>query len=215
MRSQKLKDIYYASIGKLSIFPYFWHKARHPSKFYGAFVNIGCGPKNVAGMINIDGNILYKKDIWLDVTLGLPFPDSSLKGIYVSHVLEHFSPKQLRNLLAEFYRVLQPGGGVRIVVPSLEYAVQAYQEGQGERFSDWPEKYTSLGGRLNNFLLCANQHRLMFDFDFLAEFLRGAGFPEILRIGPLCSQIFGSEHLQQEADPALLKTSLYVEAIKK
>jgi predicted SAM-dependent methyltransferase len=215
MRSQKLKDIYYASVGKLSIFPYYLHKVRHSSKFRGAYVNIGCGPKYVPGMINIDGNIFSKKDIWLDVTLGLPFPACSLKGIYVSHVLEHFSARQLRNLLAEFYRLLQNEGGVRIVVPSLEYAVRAYEEGRKERFSDWPERYTSLGGRFNNFLLCANQHRIIFDFEFLAEFLAEAGFPEIYRTGPLRSQIFSSEHLEWEKDPALLEGSLYVEAIKK
>jgi predicted SAM-dependent methyltransferase len=214
MRSQKLKDIYYASIGKLSIFPYYWHKVRHSSKFYGAYVNIGCGPKYVAGMINIDGNIFYKKDIWLDVTLGLPFPDSSLKGVYVSHVLEHFSPEQLRNLLAEFYRVLQPGGGVRIVVPSLEYAVRAYQEGEGKRFPDWPEKYTSLGGRLNNFLLCSNQHRLMFDFSFLEELLKEARFSRIYREVASHSSYFGEDHLQFESDPSIIDSSLFVEAIK-
>ena len=215
MKSQKLKDIYYASIGKLSIFLYYWHKVKHPSTFYGAYVNVGCGPKYIDGMINIDGNIFYKKDIWLDVTLGLPFPNCSVKGIYVSHLLEHFSTKQLRKLLAEFYRVLQPRGGVRIVVPSLEYAVRAYQDGQGEKFSDWPENYVSLGGRFNNFLLCSNQHRMIFDFEFLAEFLVEARFPQIHRTGPLRSQIFPIEHLQWETDPSLLESSLYVEAIKK
>jgi hypothetical protein len=54
----------------------------------------------------------------------------------------------------------------------------------------------------------------MFDFGFLAEFLREAGFLEILRKTAFCSQIFSTEYLQKEMDPALLKTSLYVEAIK-
>jgi len=214
MRSQKLKDIYYASIGKLSIFPYFWHKARHPSKFYGAYVNIGCGPKYVAGMINIDGNILYKKDIWLDVTLGLPFPDSSLKGVYVSHVLEHFSPQQLRNLLAEFYRVLQPGAGVRIVVPSLEYAVQAYLSGDGSGLPDWPENFRSPGGRFNNFMLCQNQHRAMLDYSFLMELLKGCDFSRVYREQANRSYYFLRDHMQFESDPSIIDSSLFVEAIK-
>jgi len=214
MRSQKLKDIYYASIGKLSIFSYFWHKTRHPSKFYGAYVNIGCGPKYVAGMINLDGNILYKKDIWLDVTLGLPFPDSSLKGIYVSHVLEHFSPKQLRNLLAEFYWVLQPGGGVRIVVPSLEYAIQAYLSGDGSGLPDWPESFRSPGGRFNNFMLCQNQHRAMLDYSFLTELLKGCSFSRVYREQANRSDYFPSDHLKFESDPSIIESSLFVEAIK-
>jgi predicted SAM-dependent methyltransferase len=214
MRSQKLKDIYYASIGKLSIIPYFWHKTRHPSKFYGAYVNIGCGPKYVAGMINIDGNIFCKKDIWLDVTLGLPFPDSSLKGVYVSHVLEHFSPQQLRNLLAEFYRVLQPGGGVRIVVPSLEYAIQVYLSGDGSGLPDWPENFRSPGGRFNNFMLCQNQHRAMLDYSFLMELLKGCGFSRVYREQANRSDYFSRDHLQFESDPSIIDCSLFVEAIK-
>jgi len=214
MKSQKLKDIYYASIGKLSIFPYLWQKTRHPSKFYGAYVNIGCGPKYVAGMINIDGNILCKKDIWLDVTLGLPFPDASLKGIYVSHLLEHFSVQQLRNLLAEFFRVLQPGGGIRIVVPSLEYAIQAYLSGDGSVFPDWPESFRSPGGRFNNFMLCQNQHRVMLDYSFLTELLKGCGFSQVYREQATRSNYFSRDHMQFESDPAIKDSSLFVEAIK-
>ena len=214
MISQQVKNLYFVSLAKFSILSFYWWKITHGSAGEGGYINIGCGPKYLEGMINVDGNLFCKKDLWLDVTLGLPFPDSSLKGVYVSHVLEHFSPQKLRNLLAEFYRALQPGGGVRIVVPSLEYAVRAYQEGRGKRFPDWPEKYTSIGGRLNNFLLCANQHRLMFDFSFLEELLKEAGFSRIYREVASHSSYFGEDHLKFESDPSIMDSSLFVEAIK-
>jgi len=214
MISQQVKNLYFVSLAKFSILSFYWWKMTRGAAGEGGYINIGCGPKYLEGMINVDGNLFRKKDLWLDVTLGLPFPDSSLKGVYVSHVLEHFSPKQLRNLLAEFYRVLQPGGGVRIVVPSLEYAVRAYQEGQGKRFPDWPEKYTSLGGRFNNFLLCSTQHKVMFDFGFLEELLRGCGFSRIYREQANRSDYFSRDHLQFESDPSIIDSSLFVEAIK-
>jgi len=40
--------------------------------------------------------------------------------VYTSHTLEHVYPHQVPIALAEFHRVLKPGGTVLIVVPNLE-----------------------------------------------------------------------------------------------
>ncbi len=90
MKSQIIKDLYYASFGKLSLLPYCRARWFARRQFENALVNIGCGPKYIEGMINVDGNIFQKKDLWLDVTLGLPFLNDSIRGIYASHVMEHF-----------------------------------------------------------------------------------------------------------------------------
>ena len=50
------------------------------------------------------------------------------------------------------------------------------QEGDAEKLPGWPDTYGSIGGRFNNFMLCKNQHRTMFDFTFLEELLKEAGF---------------------------------------
>ena len=186
------------------------HKRNHAD----AYVNIGCGTKYVPGMVNIDGNLFRKKDIWLDVTLGLPFPDNSLGGVYASHVIEHFDDKCVRRLFGEVHRVLKPGGAVRLIVPSLEYAIDAYVSGRVDKMPDWPHKYDSAGGRFNNFMLCRNQHFMMFDFSLLKELLSAAGFSKIFRESPHCSEYFTREHMQFESDPALKDVSLYVEALK-
>lgn len=49
----------------------------------------------------------------------LPFADASLRAVYSSHVLEHLPAEVIEPLLAEFWRVLVPGGVARIVVPDL------------------------------------------------------------------------------------------------
>lgn len=215
MRSQYLKDLYYLFFGKISILSFYWHKAFSSSRLQNAYVNIGCGPKYVPGMINVDGNIFCKKDIWLDVGLGLPFSDCSLKGIYASHVIEHFDGKNVKKLFVEFYRVLKFGGVVRLVVPSLEYAVRAYQAGDLDKMPEWPDKYTSIGGRFNNFMLCRNQHFLMFDFSLLEELLKEAGFSKIFRKDPHSSMCFSMDQMKFESDPAIVHNSLYVESIKE
>jgi predicted SAM-dependent methyltransferase len=214
MISQPIKDLYYASFGKLSALSFLLCRLWGRRRFQGAFVNIGCGRNYVAGMINVDGNIMRKKDLWLDVTLGLPFPDNSIEGIYASHMIEHLSLKRVRKLFAEFYRVLKPGARVRLVVPSLEYAIEAYLRRNGNGLPDWPEKLNSPGGRFNNLMLCANQHLILFDFSLLQELLAASGFTSALREAPLSSSYFGAEHMQFESDPALIDKSLHVEAIK-
>ena len=166
-------------------------------------------------MINVDGNIFCKKDIWLDVNLGLPFPDCSLKGIYASHVVEHFNGKNVKKLFAEFYRVLKLGGVVRPIVPSLEYAIRAYGAGDVDKLSEWPDSYNSPGGRFNNFMLCRNQHLTMFDFSFLEELLKAAGFSKVFRESPNRSQNFSRDHMRFESDPTLVHNSLYVESVKE
>jgi predicted SAM-dependent methyltransferase len=166
-------------------------------------------------MVNIDGNIFRKKDIWLDVTLGLPFRDNSVHGVYSSHLLEHLSVQDVRRLLTECYRVLKPGGALRLVVPSLEYAIQAYIQDKPALLPDWPDRYRSIGGRFNNLMLCGNQHATLLDFTFIEELLKDAGFSLTYREGPGKSQYFSPNHLQFESDPSLIDLSLYVEAIKR
>jgi predicted SAM-dependent methyltransferase len=214
MKNQGLKDFYYAFFGKLSLLPYCRIKLFGKHRYENVLLNIGCGPKYIQGMVNVDGNIFRKKDIWLDVTLGLPFSAGSIRGIYASHIMEHFRIGDVRKLFGEIYRVLQPGGTLRIVVPSLEYAVNAFVAGDGARFPDWPDKFMSIGGRFNNFLLCANQHRSMFDFSFLQELLNEAGFKNVVRERPFNSGCFSSDQLRFESDPSLLEKSLYLEACK-
>lgn len=49
--------------------------------------------------------------------LDLPFPPSSFDGIYNLGVLEHFTQHEIRRILAEFHRVLKPGGKMVIFWP--------------------------------------------------------------------------------------------------
>jgi SAM-dependent methyltransferase len=62
------------------------------------------------------------------VTLGLPFCDREFDVVYHSHVLEHLTPDQGVRMIEECFRVLRPGGIMRVVVPDLERIAQLYLE---------------------------------------------------------------------------------------
>lgn len=61
-----------------------------------------------------------------DLREGIPRPDQSVAAVYHSHVLEHIDRDQADAFIAETYRVLRPGGILRVVVPDLERAARSY-----------------------------------------------------------------------------------------
>ncbi len=61
-----------------------------------------------------------------DVRKRIPYPDASVACIYSSHTFEHFSYEESRAVARECFRVLKPGGILRIVVPDLGIMVRDY-----------------------------------------------------------------------------------------
>jgi predicted SAM-dependent methyltransferase len=218
LKPQWLKNCYYETMGRLSLVSYLWHKTfpRLP-KDGRVVLHLGCGTNYISnpGFINIDGNLFRRKDLWLDITIGLPFPDSSVDVVFASHLLEHMNEREVRRVLGESYRVLRPGGAVRFITPHLGKAIKAYLEGDLSFFSDWPDRRKSIGGKLNNHLLCRDQHRLMFDLSFLRELLLDAGFNDCRELGPLESEVFGADELGKiQWENSENHRSLFVEAFK-
>ena len=224
MVSQRTKDLYFSAIFPATYLNHCLWKVRLKRSIAGRlragqngrlWVNIGSGEKNHRSFVNIDANILRHPEMWLDLRNGLPFPAQSVNGIYASHVLEHFYFAEVRAILRECHRVLKPGGGLRVLVPSVELAVEAYLKGDKNWFSDFPAKFDSLGGRFTNFLFCDGQHRLAFDLFFAIEVLREAGFSMIERMRVGTSQLFPEQVLEELELPAgAVEALLVVEARK-
>lgn len=59
----------------------------------------------------------FKSRYHLDAIL--PFPDNSIESIISHHFFEHLSPDGFINLIDDCYRVLVPGGILRIIVPFM------------------------------------------------------------------------------------------------
>lgn len=220
MRSQRIKDVYFGLIQPLA-----WVNHQRltvqlrqqlPDGTAPLFVNLGSGGKYLDGFVNVEGSPFYRKDMWLDMRNGLPFPDNSVDALYTCHVFEHFYYDELLPLMRECYRVAKPGGGIRIVVPSLAKAVQAYVAQDSAWFPDFPRPMESLGGRLYNYLLCEGQHRLIFDFSMMSEMLRQVGFTHFTEHAARDSTLLPAPLLTTVEPPGTtyIECSLIVEAKK-
>ncbi len=91
------------------------------------YLNFGCGDRlGKEPWVNIDFHSTDRRVIQCNLLGGFPFDDASFDAVYSSHVLEHFTKEQGAFLLGESFRVLKPGGIVRIVVPDLESTCREY-----------------------------------------------------------------------------------------
>jgi predicted SAM-dependent methyltransferase len=130
-------------------------------------------------MINCDGNMLQRIDLWLDLRGRLPFPDESVGVAYCSHTLEHLFPDHALKLLREIHRVLRSDGVARIVVPDVKHALRI---ANGQAKSPWPRRFQDPVGQAMNYLFCDGQHKYAYNHSMLESFATQAGFGSVTNI---------------------------------
>lgn len=81
-------------------------------------LNLGCGDIHLDGYLSIDLREDCGADVIADIR-ALPYPDSSVDRVRAHDLLEHFSKFETANLLAEWHRVLVPGGLLELRMPNL------------------------------------------------------------------------------------------------
>lgn len=95
-------------------------------------LHLGCGAKHFDKYINVDIRITDATDVICNISR-LPWPNNSASVIESYHVLEHIIHRKARETLAEWYRVLIPGGKLIIECPHFDEAVREYLEGNNSR----------------------------------------------------------------------------------
>ena len=132
---------------------------------------------------------------------GLPFHDNSVDVVYTSHTLEHLFKADAEMLVRESFRILRPGGLVRICLPDLQYAFELYTKGEKEKalkyfFADSKSDYTS-------------RHMYMYDYEMMKDILEKNKFVEINRCDYQQGKAPDLEHLDVRPDE-----TFYIEALK-
>ncbi len=209
-------------------------------------INVGCGPSPTPGWENYDNSwsvrlashpgvvrllklasVLAPSQVYFIETAreeGIRFGrathldhgDATVDIVYSSHMLEHLDREAARLFVQEAYRVLRPGGAIRIAVPDLALLVDRYnQTGDADEFvsasllaSDHPR---TLAGRVRYLVLGGRHHAWMYDDRSLIALLEAAGFHGVQRMRPGDTSLrdVGALDLFERADE-----SLYVEAFK-
>lgn len=91
-----------------------------------ALLNVGCGSKFHVDWTNVDMKSTSPHVQAHNLLQGFPFPSDHFDVVYHSQVLEHFPKENVPAFMAECYRVLRPGGVLRVVVPDLENNAKEY-----------------------------------------------------------------------------------------
>jgi predicted SAM-dependent methyltransferase len=90
------------------------------------YLNLGCGYHYHEEWTNLDFKGIPGEVQEHNLLKGIPFETGFFDVVYHSHVLEHFAPQDGEAFIAECFRVLKPGGILRVAVPDLEGIVREY-----------------------------------------------------------------------------------------
>jgi hypothetical protein len=176
------------------------------------YVQYGCGFSAPDGWLNFDasptlrierlpllGHLVHKNSRRFpqsvqfgDIVRGLPISDGMARGVYASHILEHLCREDFDIAVRNTFKMLQPGGVFRIVVPDMEVRARRYvsklESGQVTA-NDWLMESAHLGIRkrpktaLDKMasVLGNSAHLWMWDFPALKHSLERTGFSAIRR----------------------------------
>lgn len=230
-------------------------------KNYANKLHIGCGQNTPEGWVNLDASwnawmakyplmrrflkilqlipadvadIPWNKNVVIhDVQKPLPFAPDYFKAVYASHLLEHLYLEKAKALLRECFRVLEPGGVLRVVVPDLRTIILEYIS--GKPFGKISPELEPLGpaDRLNRRLLLRNpeppsgnviykvytvlkdfhSHKWNYDADSLCDYFKLAGFVQVEELQFRQSRI---KEIEEIEDPGrvLDGAGIVVEGIK-
>lgn len=81
--------------------------------------------------IRLDIDPAVAPDIVASLT-ELPLADASVSAVFSSHNMEHLAPRDVPVALAEFFRVLRPGGFCLVAVPDVQQAAAWIADGRGD-----------------------------------------------------------------------------------
>jgi predicted SAM-dependent methyltransferase len=165
-------------------------------------LQIGSGSSRLKGWLNTDIEPGTGGLAFLDATKRFPFEDGELHYIFSEHVIEHLSYDEGKFMVAEAYRVLAPGGKMRISTPDLARFIALFDKDPGEEarayivgklaWREWP-KDPNPAAIILNLQMSSWGHKFMYDVETLGAMLSRAGFRNLQEFE---ENISGDEHLR-------------------
>lgn len=126
--------------------------------------------------------------IRLDVTRRFPIPGETFDLVYSQHMIEHLTFASGRFMLNECFRVMKPGGMIRIVTPSINFLLGLFAPDRPaltDRYIRWatetfvPDAPAPIPSVVFNNFVRAWDHTFIYDRETLELILTEAGFVDI------------------------------------
>jgi SAM-dependent methyltransferase len=176
-----------------------------------ARMNIGCGPCTGSGWLNADLHPGEGIDLECDIRQGVPLPEETFDYIVGMHMLQDLPYPDVLPALKELRRLLKREGVLRLGLPDLDKALQAYQRDDHRYFHVPDSDATDLGAKLITQIIWYGSVRTPMTYGFIQELILRAGFREARRC---LFRATGSPY----ADIVVLdnreRESLFVEAVR-
>ncbi|HLA39753.1 MAG TPA: methyltransferase domain-containing protein, partial [Candidatus Glassbacteria bacterium] len=134
-------------------------------------IELASGERPHNGYLHCDMRLLENTDLICRVET-LPFADGSVESLLASHIIEHFSYREIDRVLAEWHRVLRRGGELLIITPNFAYIAHGYVDG-------WMQ-YTEARNRMfGGQDYTGNYHYTMFDSAAMSAVMTETGFKNV------------------------------------
>lgn len=173
------------------------------------FLEIGPGIERIAGFETFNIISGSNTDYVGDAAKNLPFAAGKFDLVYASHILEHTPWYRLEETVADWARVIKPGGALEVWVPHGLKIAKAFVEAEetgSERFGQdnwwrfndrhdpclWMAGRTFAYGNGTAATDHPNWHRAMFSPRFLTSLLERAGLTNIQQLET--SEVRGYDH---------------------
>jgi predicted SAM-dependent methyltransferase len=100
--------------------------------FRGAKLDIcgGRNPYHPGEFLNVDIVNMPRVDLVFDITKSFPIDDGVIAEVFSAATLEHLRKPHVDHVLKECFRILQPGGQLRVSTPDIEAIAQGILEGE-------------------------------------------------------------------------------------
>jgi predicted SAM-dependent methyltransferase len=168
-------------------------------------LHLGSGGNNLPGWVNID-LVGARADVAWDLRRPLPFADRQADAVFLEHVLEHMTVAEGMAVLRHAFRVLAPGGVIRVGVPDAGLYARSYAGGDrtiDELRPGRPTRMLALGEVFQE-----HGHVSAWDGETLALVVDSVGFADA-EVMP-----GGESRLEPAPDsPVRIPETVYVEAV--
>lgn len=144
-------------------------------------LNIGCGHRRIEGYVGIDAVERPGADM-VAPAHQVPLPDGCADEVLAVHLLEHLLPWEAPVALAEWLRLLKPGGQLVLELPDLRKCCENILTGRAGKHADQLGMWGLFGdNRLEDPFM---MHRWGYTPETLTALLRQVGFTDVRQAVP-------------------------------